>query len=67
MPKHTEKERAKKPPENPIIRALRRFSRGMFGMGVEGTSRALENAQNIFSRTAKKIEKDTKTIKKRKR
>ena len=67
MPKHTEKERAKKDETNPLSTGLMRALRGFFGFGVEGSSRALENSENIFSRAAKKIEKDTATIKRRRR
>ncbi len=39
---------------NPLMRALR----GAFGFGVEGTSRALERAEDVFIRTAKKVEEE---------
>ena len=62
MPKHTKKER-KKNNDNALSRALR----DLFGFGVGGGGKAIERAGNVFTRAAKKIEKDTETLKKRKR
>ena len=50
-------------PQSPFMRALR----GMFGFGVEGTTRALERSENVFERATKKIKKDTETVRRRRR
>ena len=53
-----EEEKKKKPRDrsSPFMRGLR----GLFGFGVEGTSRALERSENVFDRTAEKLKKGQK-------
>ena len=50
------KPKPKRSTQSPFMRGLR----GMFGMGVEGTSRALERSEGIFDRTAKELEERQK-------
>ena len=67
MPDHTKKERVKNKSSGRRDNALSRAFRKAFGFGVGKGPEKLKEAEGIFGRAAKAIEKDTETLKKGKR
>ncbi len=65
MPDHTKKEQKKNKSSGHKDNALSRAFRKAFGFGVGKGPKKLKEAQGIFDRAAKEIEKDTETMKKR--